>query len=93
MVLDAVSDLTRFIDYFVDIYVILIFVVVIVSWIRLPDSLNPILRFVQDVTDPYLRMWRRVLPNVGPLDLSPMVGIIALVIAEEIVNTSLNRIH
>jgi YggT family protein len=93
MVLDAVTDLTRFIDYFVYIYVLVIFVRIILSWIRLPYSFNPLVRFVGDVTDPYLRLWRRVLPSFGPLDLSPMVGIIALLVAQSIVDAALNRIH
>lgn len=93
MVLDAVTDLTRFIDYFVYIYVLVIFVRIILSWIRLPYSFNPLVRFVGDVTDPYLRLWRRVLPSFGPFDLSPMVGIIALLVAESVVDAVLNRIH
>jgi len=93
MVLDAVTDLTRFIDYFVDIYVLVVLVRVVLSWIRPPYSFNPLVRFVDDVTDPYLRLWRRLLPDFGPLDVSPMVGIIALIFAEEVVNAALNRIH
>jgi YggT family protein len=93
MVLDAVTDLTRFIDYFVYIYVLVIFVRIILSWIRLPYSFNPLVRFVGDVTDPYLRLWRRVLPSFGPLDLSPMVGIIALLVVESLLDAALNRIH
>jgi YggT family protein len=75
------------------IYVLVIFVRIILSWIRLPYSFNPLVRFVGDVTDPYLSLWRRVLPSFGPLDLSPMVGIIALLIAQSIVDAALNRIH
>jgi YggT family protein len=93
MVLDAVTDLTRFINYFVYIYVLVIFVRIILSWIRLPYSFNPLVRFVGDVTDPYLHLWRRVLPNFGPFDLSPMVGIIALLVGEQVVDGALNRIH
>ena len=47
---------------------------------RLPYSpwLNRIQRFLYDVCDPYLRLWRRVLPTFGPLDLSPMIGVASL---------------
>jgi uncharacterized protein YggT (Ycf19 family) len=65
------------------------------SWVRLPYSLwlNRIQRFLYDVCDPYLRLFRRILPPLGPLDLSPMVGVLVLVILERIVNALLGRLH
>lgn len=69
------------------VYIALIFIRIVLSWIpRLPY--NPILRgiveFVGETTDPYLRIFRRVLPPVGAggigLDLSPMIGLIVLYI-------------
>ncbi len=67
------------------VYIVLIFARIVLSWIpRLPY--NPILRgiaeFVTEATDPYLRIFRRVLPPIGAggmgLDLSPMIGLILL---------------
>jgi uncharacterized protein YggT (Ycf19 family) len=34
--------------------------------------------FLHDVCEPYLRIWRKVIPPIGPLDLSPIVGILVL---------------
>ncbi len=74
------------------VYIALIIVRIVLSWIpRMPY--NPVLRavvgFVQDVTDPYLNLFRRILPAVrlGPaaLDLSPIVGIFVLMIVRGIV--------
>ena len=47
------------------------------SWVRLPYSpwLNRIQRFLFDVCDPYLRIFRRLLPPFGAFDLSPIVAI------------------
>jgi uncharacterized protein YggT (Ycf19 family) len=59
----------------------------------LPYSLNPVARFLHDVCEPYLRLFRRVLPPVGPLDLSPMVAVIVLIAAEQIVVRLLDRLH
>jgi uncharacterized protein YggT (Ycf19 family) len=50
-------------------------------------------RFLYDVCEPYLRLWRRVLPMAGPIDLSPMVAVIALIVAEQIVVAILDRLH
>ena len=39
---------------------------------------SAILDFLRDVSEPYLRIFRRFVPRLGPLDLSPMVAIIVL---------------
>ena len=73
---DAVTAAENFISVFIYVYVLLIFAYIITSWIRLPHSLNPIQRFLHDVVDPYLRLFRRVLPPLGPLDLSPIAAML-----------------
>ena len=62
---------------FATVYTLLIFAYILTSWVRLPYSpwLNRIQRFLHDVCEPYLRLFRRVLPSMGPLDLSPMVAV------------------
>jgi uncharacterized protein YggT (Ycf19 family) len=51
-------------------------------------------RFLNDVCEPYLRFWRRLLPfSAGPLDFSPMVGIIAVYVAGSLVNLLLDQLH
>jgi uncharacterized protein YggT (Ycf19 family) len=91
LVLDAVSSVQQFLHVFIYLYIFLILAYVITSWIRLPysPSLNRIQRFLYDVCDPYLRLFRRILPPLGPLDLSPMVAVIVLVAVDRIVVTSL----
>jgi uncharacterized protein YggT (Ycf19 family) len=59
---------------------------------RLPYNrgLNAVMTFLRDVCEPYLRIFRRVLPPLGPLDLSPMVGIILLNVVGSIVANLIN---
>jgi len=47
---------------------------------RVPYSraLNAVLDFLRDVTEPYLRLFRRLPLRVGPLDLTPIVAILVL---------------
>jgi YggT family protein len=92
---DAVSGVESFVDVFVYVYILLILVYIILSWIRLPYSvwLNRIQRFLHDVCDPYLRFYRRFLPPLGPLDLSPMVGVIVLIVFLQIVHAVADRLH
>src|SRR5207247_8786658 len=77
---DAASAANQFIDVFIYVYVLLIFVYVLMSWVRLPYSpwVRRISDFLRDVCEPYLRLFRRILPALGPLDLSPAVASIAL---------------
>jgi len=94
LLLDAVSRIQTFVEVFIIVYSLLIFAYVITSWIRLPYSLNKLQRFLYDVCEPYLRLLRRVLPPLGPLDLSPIIAIAGLVLLEWIVNSViLDRLH
>lgn len=81
---DAVSTAQRFVAVFIYVYILLIFVYVLMGWFRLPYSvwLNRIQRFLYDVCEPYLGLFRRFLPSLGPLDLSPFVATIVLIALE-----------
>ena len=77
---DAIDSVEQFVTVFIGVYILLIFAYIITSWIRLPYSpwLNRIQRFLYDVCEPYLRLFRRILPPLGPLDLSPIVAVFFL---------------
>ncbi|HET6641656.1 MAG TPA: YggT family protein [Gaiellaceae bacterium] len=92
---DWVSSVQNFVQVFVWVYVLLIFAYVLMSWIRLPYSiwLSRIQRFLYDVCEPYLRLFRRILPPLGPLDLSPMVAVIVLFIAGRLAIELLDRLQ
>ena len=92
---DAIDSVQSFVSVFIFVYTLLILAYILTSWIRLPYSpwLNRIQRFLYDVCDPYLRLFRRILPTFGPLDLSPVVAVAALVILGRVVNTLLGRLH
>ncbi|HET8873512.1 MAG TPA: YggT family protein [Gaiellaceae bacterium] len=92
---DWVSSVQNFVQVFVWVYVLLIFAYVLMSWVRLPYSiwLSRIQRFLYDVCEPYLRLFRRVLPPLGPLDLSPMVAVIVLFIAGRVAISLLDRLQ
>ena len=79
---DAIDQAKTFVDVFITVYTLVILAYIITSWLRLPYSpwLNRIQRFLYDVSEPYLRLFRRLLPSMGPLDLSPLVGIVALIV-------------
>ena len=88
------TPLVTFVDVFLWVYVLLLFAYILTSWIRLPYQpwLNRVQRFLYDVCDPYLRIFRRFIPPVGPLDLSPMVAIFALLIIKNVLVSLLQRL-
>ena len=90
---DAASAAQHFIDIFLWVYVLLIFVYVLTSWVRMPYSVwvRRIADFLRDVCEPYLRLFRRILPPLGPLDLSPVVAIFALFVLMRVVDELFNR--
>ncbi len=82
-----VDSVQSFVQVFTLVYFLLIFAYILTSWIRLPYSIwmNRIQRFLYDVCEPYLRIFRRFIPPLGPLDISPIVAIFALWIASQLV--------
>jgi YggT family protein len=86
------GDVAAYVNALFTVYIVLIFLRILLSWIpRLPDNgaLRAVVRFIQDTTDPYLNIFRRILPPVGgsgmAIDLSPMVGVILLLIMQGVV--------
>jgi YggT family protein len=94
LLFDAASSANRFIDDFIWVYVLLIFAYVLTSWVRLPYSpwLRRIQEFLRDVCEPYLRLFRRVIPAFGPLDLSPVVAIFFLFLLMKVVDAIFSRV-
>ena len=86
------ADVADYINTLVLVYLVLIFIRILTSWIpRMPYNryLAAFLKFVSDVTDPYLNLFRRILPPVrmggAGLDLSPIVATFVLIIVGSIV--------
>jgi YggT family protein len=74
------------------VYTILILAYILSTWIftlggRVPYSrwTDALLTFLRDVSEPYLRIFRRFLPMVGPFDFSPIVGIIVLQVVTNLI--------
>ncbi len=81
------TDIADFLAALIRVYSLLIFAYVLIGLIfsfgvRMPYARwsDAILTFLRDVCEPYLSIFRRFLPNLGPLDISPIVGLLVLYI-------------
>ena len=81
----ARESIADFLAALVTVYLILIFVYILTSLIfafggRIPYSRwsSAALGFLRDVTEPYLAIFRRFIPPIGPVDVSPIVAILVL---------------
>jgi YggT family protein len=95
LLFDAVDSVQSFVDVFIYVYVLVIFIYVLTSWIPLPYSptLSRVQRFLYDVCNPYLRLFRRVLPPIGPLDLSPVLAVVVLFAIQRGLDALFDRLH
>ena len=50
-------------------------------------------RFLHDVCEPYLRIFRRLLPPLGPLDLSPVVAIFVALRVQLLIDALFDHLH
>jgi YggT family protein len=92
---DLVSRVQTFVSVFILVYTLLLFAYILLSWVKLPYSpiLNRAQRFLYDICEPYLRLFRRLLPPFGPLDLSPIVAIVVLYIIGRVIQALLDLLH
>jgi YggT family protein len=93
VLLDTISEIELFVYAFGSVYMLALIAYILTSWVRLPYSLQPLQRFLSDVCEPYLRLWRRLLPfSVGPMDFSPILAILSIGLLIGIIDAILNRL-
>lgn len=74
------------------VYTTLLIIRILLSWIR-HNPYQPIIRFIYEITEPYLGLFRRIVPPFGAMDLSPIVAFLVLdYIIRPLVNVILNFI-
>ncbi len=88
------GDIANYVGALFYVYILLIFVYILLNLIFSAGVRKPyarwsdaILNFLRDVSEPYLRLFRRFVPQMGMFDLSPMIAIILLYVARTILVT------
>jgi uncharacterized protein YggT (Ycf19 family) len=76
------GNVADYVSALVAVYLILIIANVLLSWVQqfrpLPynTALRAVIGFIEESTEPVLNLFRRFIPRLGPLDISPMVAIL-----------------
>ncbi|QEY31678.1 YggT family protein [Synechococcus sp. RSCCF101] len=76
--MDVVATLLAVLARTLSIYTVILVVRVLLSWFPNLDWSNPLLATVSSITDPYLNLFRGLIPPLGGLDLSAILAFIAL---------------
>ena len=72
----------RMIEIVLNIYMWIIIARALISWVN-PDPYNPIVSFLYRATEPVLYQVRRIIPNLGGIDLSPLIVILIIYFLKE----------
>jgi uncharacterized protein YggT (Ycf19 family) len=88
-----VSTALNFLTALYYVYTILIFLYILMSWVQLPYNvwIGRVRTFLHDTVEPYLGVFRRIIPPLGGLDLSPIVALIVLQLIYRVLATVLTQ--
>lgn len=81
-------DLVRGVGIFFQIYLALLLVRILLSWFPNVDWSNPLFSTISQLTDPYLNLFRSIIPPIGGIDLSAILAIFAVQIASALITNA-----
>jgi uncharacterized protein YggT (Ycf19 family) len=92
IIASARTSVADFLSTLIYVYTLLIILYIVIQLlfsvgIRPPYSrwTDVVMNFLRDVCEPYIRIFRRVLPSTGAFDLSPLLAILTLWVVNEVV--------
>ncbi|MDR9404514.1 MAG: YggT family protein [Halothece sp. Uz-M2-17] len=85
--MSATELLTDSLANFLNIYLLLIFVRILLSWFQTAGWAQQAMSFLSPVTDPYLNIFRSFIPPLGGIDLSPILAIFSLQIISSLLTS------
>jgi YggT family protein len=91
------SDIADYVNALFEVYILLIFIYILTNWmfsfgLRLPYHRisDAVVNFLRDVCEPYLRLFRRLIPPIGMIDITPIIAIFVLVILDRLVTAAIS---
>jgi YggT family protein len=70
------------IEILLNIYMWIVIARALISWVN-PDPYNPIVNFLYRATEPVLSRVRRIIPDLGGIDLSPLIVLLIIYFLKE----------
>jgi YggT family protein len=91
-------ELLAFISYLLTLYIWILIAAAVLSWLLAFNVVNPrnqavvvIREFLFRITEPVLRPIRRMLPNLGGIDISPIIVILIIMFIQSVIFPNLAR--
>ena len=81
----VIAKITEVLFSTITIYNYLLIIRILLTWFPNLDTSNPILVNLFAITDPYLNVFRGVIPPIGGLDLSPILAFISLSLIKQLI--------
>ncbi len=85
---NILSAIAQVLDMLLSLYMWIIIARAVLSWVN-PDPYNPIVRFINQATEPVLYQVRRYLPSFGGIDFSPLIVLFLIVFLKTAIVSSL----
>ncbi len=87
----VVLSFTQLVSLLINIFIFAVFARAILSWFD-PGNYNPASSLLHNLTEPVLNLCRKVIPDLGGMDLSPLIALVALQLAKMMVLPPLNEL-
>ncbi len=88
VIANVIGALASILDIALTLYMYVIIARAVLSWVS-PDPYNPIVQFIHKATEPVLKKVRKILPDLGGIDLSPIVVLFVILFLQSAVIRSL----
>ncbi|MGL6133123.1 MAG: YggT family protein [Prochlorococcaceae cyanobacterium] len=85
--MEVIAQLLLVVSNTLQIYSLILLVRVLLTWFPNLDWSNPVLSTVSSITDPYLGVFRGLIPPIGGLDLSAILAFLALSFGQQILGS------
>lgn len=80
----SIGLLAQTLSTFVSFYLVLMFIRILLSWFPNINWYDPPFSVLSQLTDPYLNIFRSIIPPLGGIDFSPIIAIFALQFAAQL---------
>jgi YggT family protein len=77
---------------FIKIYTALLFIRILLSWFPNINWFDPPFSILSQITDPYLNIFRNIIPPLGGLDFSPILALLLLQVVQQVATTLLRQL-